>query len=562
MRWKYLLVVWLWLCAGGSHAISQMPLFVKDRVDGQYDFLPAAQAGQSSYLSFLQRKKARPGLVFAGADDGMLRVFSEIDGRERFAFVPNTGLDRRSALSRRPCAPPQLADGTLAEFDVYDSANGRWRNIVVGSGGAGARNLFALNVPVADTATSPATAAMGAADVLWEVNSAMDDFAEMGYLPQRAEAGLMRDGSWVVIVGNGYESPSAKAQLFVIDALTGRRLAVLDTGVGSASQRNGLGAVRVLRDAQRRVVAAYAGDLHGHLWKFDFSSASRSDWKVAFGTANGARTPFFKATNAQGAAEPITAAPALMRHPGGGVMAMFGTGKLIDESDPASTAQRSLYGLWDRVAVGADSSGADGALADASALVTQEVLPLAPGGSASSRYHAVSRHIVDYGAGAGKRGWRLRLTIQPGQRLIDDPTLAKGRVIFDTLVPIASGPACTRAGARAYTFVLDPFTGGAAADGPTLDTDGDGRFTVADNPAAAVFASDGVSRRAIASAAGRDLVSIGGGGRGTGGSSSANGSNGDSVGNGSGGGDASEERIQGSRNAVTRHWNQIIHIPR
>ncbi len=515
--------------------VNSTPLFVKGLVDSQYDFLPATQSGQGTYLSFLNRKKNRPGLIFAGANDGMLHAFREADGVEAFAFVPSTVLGGISALASKQYTHKYLVDGPTAEFDIYDATSSDWRNIVVGSGGAGAKNLFAVNVPVANTATPPATATMGASDILWEVNSSMDDFAELGYMPQRAEAGTMRNGAWVVIAGNGYESKSGKAQLYVIDALTGTKVAVLDTGVGSTAAKNGLGAVRAVRDTQQRIVAVYAGDLRGNLWKFDFSSTTPSNWQVAFGGSIAARNPLFKAVNAQGAAEPITAAPTLIRHPKSGVMVMFGTGKLFDEADPTSTAQSSLYGIWDLVDVGADSSDASKRLTSADALVTQTISTLTINGSASAKYYAVSSNLVDYGTTVGKRGWRLRLTIQDGQRLVYDPNVAKSRVIFDSLVPVASGSICSKAAAKTYTFVLDPFTGGAALDGPTFDTNSDHLFNSSDVMSAAVIATDGAGSKAIVDLGGRNIGSVGT--------------------------DPVATPIQAGANSVTRSWNQIVNVP-
>lgn len=49
-----------------------------------------------------------------------------------------------------------------------------------------------------------------------------------------------------------YEVPVAKkAQLFVINAVTGALIKILDTGVGSTTSPNGLGGVQVVRNATK-----------------------------------------------------------------------------------------------------------------------------------------------------------------------------------------------------------------------------------------------------------------------------------------------------------------------
>jgi type IV pilus assembly protein PilY1 len=114
---------------------------------------------------------------------------------------------------------------------------------------------------------------------------------------------------------------------------------------------NGLGGVYLLRNAE--VYAAYAGDLQGNLWRFDFGDgADTSSWKVSF---NG--QPLFRALDATGTPQPITASPMVIAHPNQGYVVLFGTGKLFDESDATSTALRAFYGVWDDTAAGQSLGG-------------------------------------------------------------------------------------------------------------------------------------------------------------------------------------------------------------
>lgn len=160
---------------------------------------------------------------------------------------------------------------------------------MVGTGGAGAKNLFAVNVPVPSVTASGNPKALtaeesapGADDILWEISSNDADFSDLGHVLQAPEAGILRDGTWVIVTGNGYDSANGRAKLYLINARTGARVAVLDTGAGSPGAPNGLGGVKLVRDSAKRIVAAYAGDLYGNLWKFDFSSSTPSEWRVAF----------------------------------------------------------------------------------------------------------------------------------------------------------------------------------------------------------------------------------------------------------------------------------------
>ena len=85
--------------------------------------------------------------------------------------------------------------------------------------------------------------------------------ADLGHMLQAPEVGVLADGRWVVVTGNGYESRSKRAKLLVVDLVTGQVLAWLDTQVGSDQQPNGLGGVRLIRDGNRVITGAYARDL-------------------------------------------------------------------------------------------------------------------------------------------------------------------------------------------------------------------------------------------------------------------------------------------------------------
>src|SRR5690606_33090177 len=63
--------------------------------------------------------------------------------------------------------------------------------------------------------------------------------------------------------------------------------------------------------------------------------------------------PLFEAINADGARQPITTQPAIMRHPlsiSEGVLVLFGTGKYLEVADDRTvgTDVQSVYAIWDR----------------------------------------------------------------------------------------------------------------------------------------------------------------------------------------------------------------------
>ncbi|MBC7436947.1 MAG: hypothetical protein H7332_12875 [Bdellovibrionales bacterium] len=466
--------------------VNSSPVWVKDLTDLQYDFLPSTVSARLTYRQFLSNKKNRVPQVVVGANDGMVHAFDDRGGTETFAYFPKTLLPELKRLGDIPYLHQYYVDGPMMETDVYDGSTSAWRNLVVGTTGAGAKAIFAINMPVPATPTGTGTVSLsllppGASDILWEVSNT-GSFSELGYVLSTAEAGMTRDGSWVVITGNGYESASGNAQLFIINALTGALIKRIDTGVGG---NNGLGGVRVVRDLKQQIVAVYAGDLKGNMWKFDLSSTSSSAWGVAFGGS-----ALFNAVNRTGTAEPFTSAPTFVLHPLGGIMLLAGSGKLFEDADTANVQERTLYGLWDKVAVGAVSSTSTGVISGTATLVMQAVsstLIVTTTASAATTstsatfntatYYTSTNNPVDY---ATKRGWYLPMTIQPGERTVYDPQIAVGRVFFETVVPGGVVTTCVATNGIGYNFVLDPFSGASGLDGPTFDTNGDGIINSSD----------------------------------------------------------------------------------
>lgn len=472
---------------GLGDIVNSNPVLVRDGEDMSYDFLPSTLSGVgSSYRQFLLNKKKRIGQVLVGANDGMLHAFNANNGDETFAFVPKAVLGSLYKLGDLNYLHQYYVDGPVVEADVYgtipgDSTN-KWRNIVVVTGGAGANNIFAINVPVKSDGTGSSATVYPPTkeDVLWEVSSADTGFSNLGALIQKPAVGLLRDGSWAVIVGNGYVNANGVAKLYVINALTGALIKSIDIpSAAGNTDPNGLGGVRLVLDSQRQIVKAYAGDLQGNLWKFDFSSTTPSSWGLAFGGQ-----ALYTAKDANDKRQPITATPAYQVHPKGGNMVVFGTGKIYETSDAANIDPQSLYGVWDTELTEATSSLANNAIGStstgsningsASVLVQQTVTKVS-----GSDYYQGSSNNVDY---ATKRGWYVALPSSPtGLRLVYPAQVAIGRVFLQAITPTTStANVCAPSKGQSLDFVLNPFTGTASLTEPTFDTNGDNKITVAD----------------------------------------------------------------------------------
>ena len=112
---------------------------------------------------------------------------------------------------------------------------------------------------------------LGPASVLWELGAA--DQPELGHLRFPIETGQLPNREWVALFGNGSGGQSGEASLFVVN-LASQRVDRLPVQAGLRG--NGLGGVGLLKDANGQVTAAYAGDLRGNVYRFDYAPAARA----------------------------------------------------------------------------------------------------------------------------------------------------------------------------------------------------------------------------------------------------------------------------------------------
>jgi type IV pilus assembly protein PilY1 len=424
--------------------VNSAPQYLKEGENEGYSFLPVGVDGKTSYASYLASKKARAPMVYIGANDGMLHAFNGTSGVEVFAYIPKAVVSKLPALADPNYTHKFYVDGTPSIGDAY--VNSSWKTILLGTTGAGGRSVFALDV------SDPASTS---SKVLWEINS--DFESELGYTIGSAQIGRAPDGTWVAVLGNGYQSASNKAMLFIINLSTGA-VSKIDTGVGSVGSPNGLATPRLLIGPDSTIKAAYAGDLQGNLWKFDFSAAGVA--KAFSGAA------LFQAKYLT-TAQPITVQPELIEHPSGGVMVVFGTGKIFETADASNTAMQSLYGIWDNSGVANVTASA---ITSGQAGLQQQSLSLV-----NSSFYQVTFTPVDWGS---KRGWYANLSLASGERITIDPQILYEQVVFTSIIPGSTSDPCIADG-KSTTIQLDAVTGGPLSY-RTIDSNGDNSVTASD----------------------------------------------------------------------------------
>ena len=443
------------------------------------------------YSTFLSGT-SRSDVIYAGANDGMLHGFSATTGAEVMAYIPSNIYSADSAstglhyLTDPAYTHKYYVDLPVTVEDAYfNSGTGAdWHSVLIGGNRAGGKGIFALDV----TDPSQFSEANAAKIVLWEFDNTDD--ADMGFSYSQPTIGMMKNGRWAAIFGNGYNNNGdGQAKLFILfldgglDGVwtAGTDYIELSTGAGSivsndcanaSSACNGLSTPQVAdTDGDHIIDRVYAGDLQGHLWAFDISDASISNWTVAY-----SGNPLFIAPNGQA----ITSKPAIASHPtvssGGApnIMVVFGTGQYLVADDVTSTGTQSFYGIWDHDVNSISRATLVEQTFETGTFFNNSV-------NVSSDFNALTNNPVDYISGSPDDGWYIDLTEYSGERVVVDPDIVDGIVFFNTWIPETS-PCST--GGSGFLMSVKLETGGRP-DGAVFDLNGDDKVDADD------FLSDG-----------------------------------------------------------------------
>jgi len=457
-----------------------------------------------SYADFVTYNDTRQGVVYVGANDGMLHGFNSDTGEEVLAFVPAGVYENLASLADVDYDHRYFVDGGPNIIDAFlpntmdpsTSTVGAWRTVLAGGLAGGGQSIYALDV------TDPGSFDEANANdiVMWEFDDSDD--ADLGYTYGKVQIAKMNDGTWAAVFGNGYNNSEADgnasstghAVLFIVDIETGDIIKKIDTQVGSTGTPNGLATpLLVDEDADFDVDYIYAGDLEGNMWKFDVTSSNSASWGAAWNS--GGPQPLFTTK----ANQPITSQPQATFHPDNlaGFMVYFGTGKYIEETDNIGSGEstQAFYGIWDQNSSTAPSIDPDSDLLEQT-ITNQyaESFDTNDDGIDDTEYllRDVSDNEISWSSHLG-----FRLDLMPeniegspnasnyGERQVSNAIVRNGRVIFTTLIP--STVEC-EFGGTSYLMELD-FRDGSALEFPAFDLNGDGEYD-ADDTLAAGRASD------------------------------------------------------------------------
>ncbi len=502
--------------------INSAPAFVKRPNDKwpESSFFPSGSG--NTYSAFQSTHSSREGVIYVGANDGMLHGFSETTGEELISYIPNylfsdtsatEGLHYLTDLNYRHRyyvdLSPIVSDVYIDKTTSMGSSK-HWYSVLVGGSRGGGRGIFALDV----TKPNLFSEANAADIVLWEFSDADDN--DLGFIFSPPTIAMMNNGRWAAIFGNGYNNQGdGKAKLFIVFLDGGvdgiwtptSDYIEIDTGVGSivskdclasGSDCNGLSIPEAVDvDGNHTIDRVYAGDVKGNLWAFDVSNATATNWDSAYLTG-GVPKPLFIASSSQ----PITDKPITIKHPdiadnnspsnSPNLLVFFGTGKYLSNSDVTTVpGTQSFYGVWDHgtkeitpndlfeqkfdttttffdneddCAISTDPScvDTDNNLTNSIRVFNNDI---------NSNGTIDSNEKIDYTGTVAHQGWKINFNLISGERIIYNPRVFAGLVIFETAIPDATP--CNSGGAG-YLMAVEQSDGGAPdITDPGFDLNGD-----------------------------------------------------------------------------------------
>lgn len=410
---------------------------------------PSRSIQEAGYQAFYELHRERPSVVFVGANDGMLHAFDAGDGHELFAYVPQSVFARLAQLTRSDYRHHAYADGLIGVSEAQLA--GSWKTILVAALRGGAQGVFALDVTEVDRFEQ--------AGALWEFTD--NDDPHMGNVTGAPTVAKFRVGTrkgmpiyrYFAVVASGVNNhiddgtgrfdvhgPSALF-LLALDKPSAEKWKVgsnyykLLLPPADSNAQNGLGEPALIKQSDGAVRYAYAGDLQGNVWRFDFAG-------VAPWIGGVPSKPVFTASDAQGRRQPITQKPAVVF--ADDYLLLFGTGRLLETNDlrREQFQTQSFYAVQD----GTDRGGQTLRRAQ----LAERKLGMRADGVLEIRGKPVKY-------GPGSRGWYVDFIDgqQTGERVLQAAEVIGNRVYFDTAMP--TDDACRAVTGRSY--VLDTLNG-------------------------------------------------------------------------------------------------------
>ena len=406
----------------------------------------------------------RAKIIVAGANDGQLHAFDGGTGSEVWSFIPPNLLPKLRFLAHTS-HPTSLihqffVDGPISAADIWTGTgdgtakgDNEWKTYLVFGEGKGVRDnnstagntryLWSssqycdqnFNSAYVWTSTYKYYCGYHALDVTatgstpaykWHINSdpatKAINSSHGPYLGEpwskMAIGKVLISGNekWVGIIGGGYgQSGNAGKGFFAIDLSNGKILWSYTNSDNAAMNYVPTSPTIVDADHDGFIDTAYVGDLNGNMWRFTFCTKAQG---TSCGTGNWSGGRFFQPSTTV----PIYTAATIARDWNSNLWVFWGTGDKMNPNNPSSTSAGKFFAVKD------NSRSGNWTESD-----LQDI-------TGTTEYEDTAN------------GWYISLN-SGGEKMLSDPTVFGGMLLFTTYLPYAGTNPCVSAG-TAYLYAV------------------------------------------------------------------------------------------------------------
>jgi type IV pilus assembly protein PilY1 len=266
-------------------------------------FTEAHYRQNNNYSGFKNANSSRSSIILAGANDGMLHAFNASSGKELWAFIPPSLIQKlRTVVSSKANSTNPIfgVDGSPVVKDIYYDS--KWRTVALTGLGKGGNSYFALDVTDVNQPAHLFTImndpnfnevsywdASGDKTVYSYTSTSFSnddyDFSKLGEAwstPRIMRMKIDSKDKWVAVFGAGFNnavSPEYGSAVFIIDMEDGgkvlKQIDVADKSGNSIINSVPVGIIPIIADgsplANYHGAMAYFADYEGKLWKLNLS---------------------------------------------------------------------------------------------------------------------------------------------------------------------------------------------------------------------------------------------------------------------------------------------------
>lgn len=377
--------------------------------------------------------------LLIGSNDGLFNLIDPVTGHRKYAFLPPSMFARIATLTDPNYVHTYGIDGQtiVADTGVHGCAN----TIAVTGYGGGGKGYFAVKLfgEIAYSCNNRINFLIP--KILWEVNDSALGYTYGQPHIVRTDDPMNQD----IIVANGYDAPNKQTSLlrYSTSGTLKNEYVTKNTDNTPYLEGGGLSTPEIITDSEGLLLYAYAGDLKGNLWKFDFTQGYDTNQVKIF--------KLFTDINGK----PITTKPLIVKRENN-LIIIFGSGKYLEKSDHEGSNEKALHHLY-----GILDNNLNIFITEKE-LQAQKLIP-----STQKNKFDVTSNDVDY---SKQKGWYLPLTLNPlaptGDRLIFDPSMSStNKLVRFSLAAyknsISNDPCLSNdANLTGKTIELYPFSGG------------------------------------------------------------------------------------------------------